>query len=91
MKMTRGNPVTRTRNLVKRYTNGEVTVVWQPDLCIHSTVCFQGLPQVFDPSRRPWVAIGAASTQEMRDQVGRCPSGALTSFMNADVPESTPQ
>lgn len=81
-------PVTGTRKLVKRYTNGELTVVWQPDLCIHSTVCFRGLPQVFDPSKRPWVAIGAEPTQVIRDQVGRCPSGALTAFMNGDVPES---
>jgi len=78
----------RTRKTVKRYTNGEITVVWQPHLCIHSTACFRGLPEVFDPSRRPWVAIGAASTQAIRDQVARCPSGALSTFMNAEVPES---
>ena len=78
----------RTRKIVKRYTNDEITVVWQPHLCIHSTACFRGLPEVFDPSRRPWVAIGAAPTQAIRDQVARCPSGALSSFMNAEVPES---
>jgi uncharacterized Fe-S cluster protein YjdI len=75
------------RKVVKRYTNGEVTVVWQPRLCIHSAICFRGLPQVFDPSRRPWVTPGAASTREIVEQVARCPSGALTTFMNADVPE----
>ncbi len=63
--------------IVKRYSNGEVTVRWQPDLCEHSTVCFRGLPQVFDPRRRPWVAMDGASTGEIVDQVARCPSGAL--------------
>lgn len=28
----------------KKYNNGEITV-WQPNLCIHSTICFNGLPE----------------------------------------------
>jgi len=78
--------------IVKRYSNGEVTVVWRPVLCAHSTVCFRGLPQVFDPRRRPWVAIDAASTGEIVDQVARCPSGALAieSSGEGDVPARQP-
>jgi uncharacterized Fe-S cluster protein YjdI len=64
--------------IVKRYTNGELTVVWRPALCIHSTTCFRGLPAVFDPRRRPWVDARAASTAEIVAQVGQCPSGALS-------------
>ena len=64
--------------IVKRYTNGEVTVVWKPALCIHSTLCFRGLPAVFDPRRRPWVDANAAATAEIVAQVGKCPSGALS-------------
>ena len=78
------------RGIVKRYTNGGVTVVWKPSLCIHSGVCFRGLPQVFDPRRRPWVAIDAASTEAIVAQVARCPSGALSCTMNADAPEPDP-
>ena len=66
------------KEIVKRYDNGEVTVVWRPSLCIHSGVCFRGLPQVFDPRRRPWIVVENASTKEIVDQVARCPSGALT-------------
>ena len=33
------------KDIVKRYTNGEVTVVWKPELCIHSAVCVGGLPR----------------------------------------------
>jgi uncharacterized Fe-S cluster protein YjdI len=68
----------------KKYTNGEVTVVWRPDRCCHSTICFTGLPNVFNPNRRPWVNITGASTQEIIKQVKECPSAALTYFMNAD-------
>ncbi|KAB2916486.1 MAG: hypothetical protein F9K23_07735 [Bacteroidetes bacterium] len=70
------------RKITKKYTNGEVTVVWQPDKCIHSTLCFTGLPQVFNPRERPWVKPEGAATQQIIDQVKKCPSGALSYFMN---------
>ena len=68
--------------IVKRYSNGEVTVVWKPAVCIHSTICFAGLPAVFDPRRRPWVDIQAASSDAIVKQVRKCPSGALSVFRN---------
>ena len=37
----------------QHYNNDEVTVIWQPDLCIHSRICFKGLAEVFDPWRKP--------------------------------------
>ena len=65
-------------SITKRYSNGEITVVWKPDLCAHSTICFQGLPSVFDPRERPWVRIGGATTDAIVRQVDACPSGALS-------------
>jgi uncharacterized Fe-S cluster protein YjdI len=62
----------------KEYSNGEVTVVWQPDKCIHSAVCVKGLPNVFRPREVPWIEINAATSQEIVDQVSKCPSGALS-------------
>ncbi|MGV3597908.1 MAG: (4Fe-4S)-binding protein [Bacteroidota bacterium] len=70
------------RKITKKYTNGEVTVVWQPDKCIHSTICFTGLPKVFNPRERPWITPEGGTTQQIIDQVKRCPSGALSYFMN---------
>jgi uncharacterized Fe-S cluster protein YjdI len=72
------------KKMTKRYTNGEVTIVWKPDVCAHSGVCFRGLNRVFDPRKRPWITPDGATTPEIVDQVKRCPSAALTYFMNAE-------
>jgi uncharacterized Fe-S cluster protein YjdI len=66
------------KELTKKYSNGEVTIVWQPHLCRHSGKCIFGLPGVFDVNRRPWIDPLAATTVEIIEQVGRCPSGALS-------------
>lgn len=66
----------------KEYSNGEVTIIWKPDLCIHSKNCFRGLPEVFDPGKRPWVNASGADTKQIVDQVKHCPSGALSYVMN---------
>ena len=70
------------KEITKKYTNGEVTVVWKPNICIHSAICFNGLPQVFDPTSRPWINIGASNTERIVNQVKQCPSGALSFYMN---------
>lgn len=64
--------------MTKKYSNGEVTVIWKPELCVHSGICARGLPGVFNPKRKPWVDALAASTREIVEQVRKCPSGALT-------------
>ncbi|MEM1138088.1 MAG: (4Fe-4S)-binding protein, partial [Bacteroidota bacterium] len=66
----------------KKYTNGEITVVWEAEKCIHSTKCWKGLPSVFKPKERPWINAEGASSKEMATQVSKCPSGALTYYMN---------
>ncbi|WP_274476098.1 (4Fe-4S)-binding protein [Mangrovimonas aestuarii] len=71
-------------NKTKEYTNGEVTIVWKPEMCIHSGICAGGLPDVFKPKERPWIDINAASTDELVKQVKHCPSGALSYYMNAE-------
>lgn len=68
-----------------KYSNGEVTVIWKPDVCIHSAKCFKGLPEVFDPRKRPWVNIEGATTERIIEQVRICPSGALSFVMNNEI------
>lgn len=72
------------KNAKKEYSNGVVTVVYEPELCIHSEVCFKGLPEVFQPGTRPWVKAKGASTEEIIKQIQKCPSRALSFYMNSD-------
>ncbi|MCD7899285.1 MAG: (4Fe-4S)-binding protein [Bacteroides sp.] len=65
----------------KKYSNGEITVSWKPELCIHAGNCVQMLPQVYKPRERPWVQIQNATTEELINQVNQCPSGALSYIM----------
>ncbi len=71
--------------LTKKYSNGEVTIVWKPGICIHSAICWKhpnGLPKVFNPMEHPWIKPEAAATKEIINQVKKCPSGALSHFLN---------
>lgn len=70
------------KDITKHYTNGEVTIVWKPTLCTHSRNCFTGLPDVFHPKDLPWVTPDKSSTDKIVEQVKKCPSGALTYFLN---------
>lgn len=60
------------------YSNGDITITWKPDTCIHSGICFRGLPGVFDPRRKPWIDMTRAETDQIMEQVKKCPSGALS-------------
>ncbi|WP_026631090.1 (4Fe-4S)-binding protein [Dyadobacter alkalitolerans] len=60
------------------YSNREITIIWQPKICIHSGVCVRTLPQVYDPQGRPWIKLENATTQQLVDQIAKCPSGALS-------------
>ncbi|QCK16330.1 (4Fe-4S)-binding protein [Mangrovivirga cuniculi] len=62
----------------KTYSKGNTTVVWQPDKCYHSENCYKGLPEVFNPEKKPWVNMAGASEKAIREQVAMCPSGALS-------------
>ena len=64
--------------MTKEYTNGETTVVWQPEKCVHSGICLMGLSNVFSLKRKPWIDMEGANTEAIENQVARCPSGALS-------------
>lgn len=65
-------------NLVKEYTNGETTVLWQSGKCIHSANCVKNLSSVFKPKEQPWIQMENATTDEVIATVAKCPSGALS-------------
>ncbi len=62
---------------VQVYETPEITVTFDPNVCIHSGVCVRGLPAVFDVKRQRWVRPELASAEDVAAQVSRCPSGAL--------------
>ena len=62
----------------KEYSNGEITIVWKPEKCIHSGICVKTLPKVYSPKEKPWVKPEKATSIELIEQVAKCPSGALT-------------
>ena len=64
------------------YSNGELTIIWQPDLCQHSGICVKALPQVYDPQARPWISIENATTEQLIAQIKQCPSKALSYRLN---------
>lgn len=77
--------------VTKHYSNGEVTIVWKNELCIHSTICWKkpaGLSEVFNPAEHPWIKPEAATTGRIIEQVNKCPSGALSYFMNNAADQS---
>lgn len=61
----------------KDYTNGEITVRWRPDKCIHSKKCWKELSSVFQPKSKPWIDMEGANSEAIAAQVEKCPSGAL--------------
>jgi len=75
----------------KEYTRDQLTVIWQPDLCIHSGVCVHALPDVFRPRDRPWIQLEAGEIKAIEDTVNACPSGAISlKTVQAPAPESDP-
>lgn len=68
--------------IVKEYTNGELTVIWKPQRCQHAGVCVRMLPNVYKPGERPWVHPENATPEQLTEQINQCPSGALSYRMN---------
>jgi len=67
-----------------KYANEEITVLWKPEFCQHSTRCWTQLPQVFQPSVRRWINPDGAPAYRIQEQVKRCPSGALVFMYNSE-------
>jgi len=62
---------------LQTYPVDEITVTFDPNVCVHSGVCLRGLSAVFDVRRKDWVRPNAATPDQVAAQVERCPSGAL--------------
>ncbi|NND70130.1 MAG: hypothetical protein HKN43_00985 [Rhodothermales bacterium] len=63
---------------ILKYQSDSITVNYDIKKCIHAAECVRGLPAVFDPEQRPWIAPSKATADEIADTIHLCPSGALT-------------
>ena len=75
-------------DIIKEYKKGALTIVWKPEACIHSTICWKaatGLPSVFNPFEKPWIKTEGASVEELVEQIKKCPSGALSYYIGEEI------
>ncbi len=75
------------KDITKNYKTEDITIVWKPDMCIHSRICWTNLSNVFNPSERPWIKPENATTEQLIHQINQCPSGALSYFSNKEEPK----
>lgn len=62
----------------REYRDDHIVVYWAPKYCMHSAVCLNAEPRVFDVRRRPWIVLDGADADRVAAAVAACPSGALT-------------
>jgi len=60
------------------YPGTQADVTYDASRCIHAARCVHGLPEVFDPHRKPWVEPDRAEdVQALMRVIRACPTGAL--------------
>ncbi|HXV13702.1 MAG TPA: (4Fe-4S)-binding protein, partial [Candidatus Krumholzibacteria bacterium] len=64
------------------YPAPEITVTFDPNVCVHSGVCLVSLPAVFDVRRARWIDTDAGTPDRIAHAIDRCPSGALQYYRN---------
>lgn len=62
---------------IHTYSGEQVEVKYDVNRCIHAKACVRGLPDVFDPDKRPWIEPDNADADELSEVIMECPTGAL--------------
>ena len=62
------NHISRPKDTI-HYRNNEVTVIWKPKVCIHSTICWKGLIQIFNAGESTWIKWDRAAAEKINEQV----------------------
>ena len=65
------------KSKILRYTGVKTTVSYDVKRCIHAAECVHGLPDVFNPDRKPWIEPDRAEPEQLLRVVTDCPTGAL--------------
>lgn len=74
---------------IHQYSGEDIEVSYDVKRCIHARECVMGLPDVFDPDKRPWIDPDNAAADELADVITACPTGALHFERTDDGPEET--
>lgn len=74
---------------IHEYSGEKITVTYDVKRCIHARECVRGLPEVFDPDKRPWIEPNNADADELADVITACPTGALHFEQTDDGSEET--
>ncbi len=64
------------------FSNDEITVTYEPSVCIHAEKCAKQLSNVFRTTIIPWINLDNAETNSIINQIKKCPSGALKYHTN---------
>jgi len=67
---------------MKTYKKDDIAIGWNPEKCIHAGNCARQLSSVFKPNEKPWIQPENATKEAIIEQVGKCPSGALSIIRN---------
>lgn len=65
------------------FSNEDITVTYEPRVCVHAEKCARELSDVFRTSVIPWINLDGCETQKIIKQINRCPSGALKYCLNS--------
>lgn len=77
----------RTRDVTRTYEDDRIRVYWDATRCIHTGICLQRLPAVFDVDARPWIDLTAADAEDVAAAIRACPTGALRYDGDGVAPE----
>ena len=65
------------KSKILHYSGEKAAVSYDVRRCIHAAECVHGLPDVFDPGRKPWIDPDRAEAEQLLQVIMRCPTGAL--------------
>ena len=71
------NPGDEMDEDIHQYTGEDIVVEYDVNRCIHARECVRGLPDVFDPDKRPWIDPDQGDVDELMSVIMDCPTGAL--------------
>ena len=64
------------------FSNEDITVTYEPSICVHAEKCARELSSVFRTSVIPWINLDDTETDRVIEQIKRCPSAALKFHYN---------